>query len=153
MSFISTLEPNVLLYILSTISEGISALGMNPNSLEVYWWLELSYFYLTQDTTISTSCCSALDHIVTYLYKQLTKKKRKKETNSLTNGVDNDLTTLIQVYRQQTQIFQQMLNTVLNIMLFEDCRNQWSMSRPLFALILLNEQVRHHERLITITVN
>jgi len=36
-----------------------------------------------------------------------------------------------------------MLSTVLNIIMFEDCRNQWSMSRPLLGLILLNEEVRH----------
>jgi len=35
----------------------------------------------------------------------------------------------------------QMLSTVLNIIMFEDCRNQWSMSRPLLGLILLNEEV------------
>ena len=35
----------------------------------------------------------------------------------------------------------QMLQTVLNIIMFEDCRNQWSMSRPLLGLILLNEEV------------
>jgi len=33
-----------------------------------------------------------------------------------------------------------MLSTVLNIIMFEDCRNQWSMSRPLLGLILLNEE-------------
>lgn len=36
-----------------------------------------------------------------------------------------------------------MLSTVLNIIMFEDCRNQWSMSRPLLGLILLNEEVGH----------
>lgn len=36
----------------------------------------------------------------------------------------------------------QMLSTVLNIIIFEDCRNQWSMSRPLLGLILLNEKVK-----------
>lgn len=37
-----------------------------------------------------------------------------------------------------------MLQTVLNIIMFEDCRNQWSMSRPLLGLILLNEEVSIH---------
>ena len=37
------------------------------------------------------------------------------------------------------EIFQQMLSTIMNIIMFEDCRNQWSMSRPLLGLILLNE--------------
>lgn len=41
-----------------------------------------------------------------------------------------------------------MLSTVLNIIIFEDCRNQWSMSRPLLGLILLNEKVKHPTRLL-----
>lgn len=47
----------------------------------------------------------------------------------------------------------QMLSTVLNIIIFEDCRNQWSMSRPLLGLILLNEKVKpsaHLDRLPTL---
>lgn len=38
-------------------------------------------------------------------------------------------------------VFRQILQTVLNIIIFEECRNQWSMSRPLLGLILLNEEV------------
>ena len=117
ISFIATLRPEVFVYILSTISEGLTAF----------------------DSLISTSCCSALDHIITYLFKQLTKKKRASPTN-IDNVTSQDI-TLIQVYQQQPQVFQQMLNNVLNIVIFEDCRNQWSMSRPLLGLILLNEQV------------
>jgi len=33
---------------------------------------------------------------------------------------------------------QQPLMTILNIIMFEDCKNQWSMSRPLLGLILIN---------------
>uniref|UniRef100_A0A4W5MNF4 Exportin 7 n=1 Tax=Hucho hucho TaxID=62062 RepID=A0A4W5MNF4_9TELE len=84
MNFIASLEPHVVMYILSSISEGLTAL----------------------DTMVCTGCCSSLDHIVTYLFKQVTT----------------------------------MLSTVLNIIIFEDCRNQWSMSRPLLGLILLNEK-------------
>lgn len=29
----------------------------------------------------------------------------------------------------------------MNTIVFEDCRNQWSVSRPLLGLILLNEKV------------
>lgn len=29
----------------------------------------------------------------------------------------------------------------MNIIMYEDCRNQWSMSRPLLPLLLLNEEV------------
>merc|ERR1712008_372733 len=50
---------------------------------------------------------------------------------------END--ALVQVVKMHPEILQQMLQTVLNIIMFEDCRNQWSMSRPLLGLILLNE--------------
>ena len=51
---------------------------------------------------------------------------------------END--ALVQVVKMRPEILQQMLTTVLNIVMFEDCRNQWSMSRPLLGLILLNEE-------------
>ncbi len=37
--------------------------------------------------------------------------------------------TSFQVIKVHPEILQQMLSTVLNIIMFEDCRNQWSMSR------------------------
>ncbi len=111
MIFISMLEPQVFLYILSSISDGLGAL----------------------DSVISTNCCSSLDHILTYLFKILSKQKRQQQQQQ-TQSV------LLQVYQQQAQVFQQVLTTVVNIIVFEDCRNQWSMSRPLLGLILLNEQ-------------
>ncbi|XP_063391153.1 exportin-7-A-like [Cydia fagiglandana] len=46
----------------------------------------------------------------------------------------------IQVLQQRPEIMQQLLATVLNVIMFEDCCNQWSMSRPLLGLILLNEE-------------
>lgn len=123
MSFISMLEPQVFLYILSTISDGLGSI----------------------DSIISTSCCSALDHIITFLFKNLTKQKRtqqqQQQTNDKTTSAVNGSSPLMQVYEQQPQVFQQLLNTVINIIVFEDCKNQWSMSRPLLGLILLNEQV------------
>lgn len=135
MSFISLLEPQVFLYILSTISDGLGSL----------------------DSIISTSCCSALDHIITYLFKNLTKQKRTQQQTQ-PNEQQQQQSPLVQVYHQQPQVFQQLLATVINIIIFEDCRNQWSMSRPLLGLILLNEQVfltnfisNHHKVLIFIS--
>lgn len=49
----------------------------------------------------------------------------------------------LQVLELHAGILQQILSTVLNIIMFDECRNQWSMSRPLLGLILLNEQVIH----------
>lgn len=47
----------------------------------------------------------------------------------------------LEVLKQHPEILQQILSTVLNVIMFEDCRSQWSMSRPLLGLILLNEEV------------
>ncbi|KAJ8026013.1 Exportin-7 [Holothuria leucospilota] len=105
MNFIATLEAQVFLHILSSISEGLTAL----------------------DTMVCTGCCATLDHIVTYLFKQLHKTGKNKE----------QFPKIMDIPRE---ILQQMLSTVLNIIMFEECRNQWSMSRPLLGLILLNEE-------------
>lgn len=114
MAFVSMLEPQVFMYILSSISDGLSAV----------------------DSVVSTNCCSSLDHILSYLFKMLSKQKRQQQQQQ-----QQQPSVLLQVYQQQAQVFQQVLTTVINIIVFEDCRNQWSMSRPLLALILLNEQV------------
>ncbi|XP_066968940.1 exportin-7 isoform X8 [Macrobrachium rosenbergii] len=111
MNFLSTLEPNVFLYVLSSISEGLSAI----------------------DTMVCSGCCATLDHIVSYLYKVLHNKSKK-------GTVDLESDALVRVMKHQPSILQQMLATVLNIIMFEDCRNQWSMSRPLLPLILLNNE-------------
>ncbi|XP_033633482.1 exportin-7-like isoform X2 [Asterias rubens] len=109
MGFLSSLEPRVFLHILSSISEGLTAL----------------------DTMVCTGCCATLDSIVTYLFKRISKstsKKAKKENDNFPR-----------IMEVPPAILQQMLSSVLNIIMFEDCRNQWSMSRPLLGLVLLNE--------------
>ncbi|XP_046658965.1 exportin-7 isoform X2 [Homalodisca vitripennis] len=121
MSFLATLEPSVFLYILSSISEGLTALGAH-----------LNYF---TDTMVCTGCCATLDHIVTYLFKQLSQKGKKPRRGVVVNNE-----VFLQVLELHPEILQQILSTVLNVIMFEDCRNQWSMSRPLLGLILLNEE-------------
>ncbi|KAF7412415.1 hypothetical protein HZH66_001311 [Vespula vulgaris] len=117
MVFLSTLEPRVFLYILSSISEGLTAL----------------------DTMVCTGCCATLDHIVTYLFKQLYQKAGgyPGRKNAVVPGGGE---LFLEVLKQHPEILQQILSTVLNVIMFEDCRNQWSMSRPLLGLILLNEE-------------
>jgi exportin-7 len=117
MNFLASLEPTVFLYILASISEGLNAL----------------------DTMVCTGCCATLDHIVTYLFRWIS-KNNKKSTNSNQNANHKDgEATCLKVLEVHPEILQQMLSTILNIIMFEDCRNQWSMSRPLLGLILLNE--------------
>ncbi|XP_056631619.1 exportin-7 isoform X1 [Diorhabda sublineata] len=124
MSFLSTLEPQVFLYILSSISEGLTALGGHLNHFT--------------DTMVCTGCCATLDHIVTYLFKQLTQKVYPGKEQRVGMTANSDM--FLKVLEMHPEILQQILSTVLNVIMFEDCRNQWSMSRPLLGLILLNEE-------------
>ncbi|XP_044172715.1 exportin-7-like [Acropora millepora] len=112
MNFLSSLEPRVFIYILSSILEGLTAL----------------------DIMVCTGCCGTLDFIVTHLFKTLS-KRRKKNLPAL-----DQQPPCLRILESHPEMIQQMLSTVLNIVMFEDCKNQWSMSRPLLGLILLNEK-------------
>jgi len=90
---------------------------------------------------VCTGCCTILDNIVSYIFKQRSIKvvttfpSKKLRRNIITP--DNDM--FIKVTDMHPEILQNILSTLLNIVMFEDCRNQWSMSRPLLGLILLCE--------------
>ncbi|KAJ2939897.1 hypothetical protein O0L34_g6601 [Tuta absoluta] len=116
MPFLANLQPEATLYILCSISEGLTALN----------------------TSVCTGCCATLDHIVTYLFKQLLQKSSNKVTNPRAPPPETS-SMFVEVLQRRPEIMQQLLVTVLNVIMFEDCCNQWSMSRPLLGLILLNE--------------
>uniref|UniRef100_A0A2S2N7A0 Exportin-7-A n=4 Tax=Aphidini TaxID=33387 RepID=A0A2S2N7A0_SCHGA len=85
--------------------------------------------------SICTGCCTTLDHIVTYVFKQLLLKGKKvRRRMQQVNEI------FLRTLETHLGVFRQILQTVLNIIIFEECRNQWSMSRPLLGLILLNEE-------------
>ncbi|XP_037056438.1 ran-binding protein 17 isoform X1 [Peromyscus leucopus] len=115
MSFITNLEPPVLLYVLTSLSEGLTTL----------------------DTVVSSSCCTSLDYMVTYLFKHLAKEGKKplQCRESVQAGQ-----RLLHFMQRNPDVLQQMMSVLMNTIVFEDCRNQWSVSRPLLGLILLNEK-------------
>ncbi|XP_040429550.1 ran-binding protein 17 isoform X4 [Cygnus olor] len=115
MSFITSLEPRVLIYILTSISEGLTAI----------------------DTIVSSSCCASLDYIVTYLFKHIAKEGKKTLRR---REISQDGQRLFNFMQQNPEVLQQMMSILMNTIIFEDCRNQWSVSRPLLGLILLNEK-------------
>ncbi|XP_059864389.1 ran-binding protein 17 isoform X3 [Delphinus delphis] len=115
MSFVTNLETPVLLYVLTSISEGLSTL----------------------DTVVSSSCCTSLDYIVTYLFKHIAKEGRKPLRCREAAQAGQRLLHFMQ---QNPEVLQQMMSVLMNTIVFEDCRNQWSVSRPLLGLILLNEK-------------
>lgn len=60
-------------------------------------------------------------------------------TKKLRQVVEPDSNMFLEVTERHPEILQRILSTLLNVVMFEDCKNQWSMSRPLFVLILLYE--------------
>ena len=56
---------------------------------------------LFPDTMVCTSCCAILDHIVTFLFKQLTKSGKSSATNSWpkSSGETKNFNNLLDVPR------------------------------------------------------
>lgn len=114
---------------------------------------------------ICSGCCSTLDFIVSYIFKQLQLKGtfffgslknfckiiiinfietcfsvatfQTKKLNR--QGIPPENNMFLKVMEIHPEILQNILSTMLNIIMFEDCKNQWAMSRPLFVLMLLYE--------------
>lgn len=73
MNFLAALDPNMFLYILQSISEGLSALGKANLVIPSPFNFNMS----AVDTMVCAGCCATLDHIVTYLFKQWTLKSKQ----------------------------------------------------------------------------
>ena len=87
------------------------------------------------DVTISSHCASAIDNLVSHYLVSLQ-----------TDAVDiNDSATppeIVEIKRllaENPQALPAILGTLLEYVLLEDVTNQWSLSRPLLPLIILNE--------------
>jgi len=121
MSFLASLPAQVIHHILATITEGLTAL----------------------DTMICTCCCTSLDHIVTYLFRTISTTLPNGDSISLKRKHEGELQReqhFLQVMMERRDLLETALSTVLHTIMFEDCRNQWSMSRPLLGLVLINQE-------------
>lgn len=111
---------------------------------------------------IISGCCVTLDNILSYIFKQKSKLTSSPDfhiinlhiftifhvqfeaqatfpTKKLRQVSEPDSNMFLEVTERHPEILQRILSTLLNVVMFEDCKNQWSMSRPLFVLILLYE--------------
>jgi len=92
------------------------------------------------DSVVCIGCCGTLDHIVTFFFKNLNKSKRK-EASTMSVISQSQQTSFLRLLELHSELFQQMLSTIMNTLMLDKCRYQWPMSRPLLGLILLNEDV------------
>ncbi|KAK2991730.1 hypothetical protein RJ640_004258 [Escallonia rubra] len=84
------------------------------------------------DSSISTQCAAAIDNLAAFYF------------NNITMGDTPTSPAAINLARQiaeRPSMFAEILKTLFEIVLFEDCGNQWSLSRPMLSLILISEQI------------
>ncbi|KAK4771663.1 hypothetical protein SAY87_032195 [Trapa incisa] len=84
------------------------------------------------DSSISSQCASAVDNLAAFYF------------NNITMGESPTSPAAINLARHVADcpnLFPEILKTLFEIVLFEDCGNQWSLSRPMLSLVLINEQI------------
>ncbi|CAK7336403.1 unnamed protein product [Dovyalis caffra] len=84
------------------------------------------------DTNISSQCASAVDNLAAYYF------------NNITMGETPTSPAAINLARHIADcpnLFPELLKTLFEIVLFEDCGNQWSLSRPMLSLTIISEQI------------
>lgn len=99
---------------------------------------------------ISTQCCSALDFMLTFFFTQRQRGRDTPALHAMTMHVNSqpgrELIFAVAVFVLTRLVFTDLLprlmQTLLSAVIFEDAQNQWSLSRPLLCLIVLDRQVR-----------
>eukprot|EP00798_Chlamydomonas_sp_ICE-L_P019293 gene19293-25939_t len=86
------------------------------------------------DVAISSSCASAIDNLAGFYFRSVV---RGGEAMSSPPGTQQ----IAEHIRLAPHLFPEVLKTLFEIVLFEECSNQWSLSRPMLSLILINEQI------------
>ncbi|KAG5556058.1 hypothetical protein RHGRI_006622 [Rhododendron griersonianum] len=84
------------------------------------------------DANILSQCASAVDNLATYYF------------NNITVGDSPTTPAALKLARHVADcpgVFPEILKTLFEIVLFEDCGNQWSLSRPMLSLILISEEM------------
>ncbi|XP_024031073.1 exportin-7 [Morus notabilis] len=82
--------------------------------------------------SISSQCASALDHLASFYFFNVTMGDSPTSPAAL---------NLAQRVTDCPGLFPQILKTLFEIIIFEDCGNRWSLSRPMLSLILINEEM------------
>ncbi|XP_010558032.1 PREDICTED: exportin-7-like isoform X2 [Tarenaya hassleriana] len=84
------------------------------------------------DTSISSQCAVSVDYLATFYFDNITMDEAPSSPAAL---------RLAQHIADCSSLFPEILKTLFEIVLFEDCGNQWSLSRPILSLILISEQI------------
>ena len=83
------------------------------------------------DVSVSSQCAAALDSLAGHCFRHM---PSGEEPTPCGAAIADHL-------RQHPDLFPRALSSLFEIVLFEDCTNQWSLSRPMLSLILVVEPV------------
>ncbi|CAF1111864.1 unnamed protein product [Rotaria sordida] len=81
--------------------------------------------FLSSEQIIQNSCCVYLDTLLSYVFRLV--KKQLASTNLMNN------------IHEYENLFRQILINLLNGIIYSECKNIYTVSKPLLGLILLNE--------------
>ncbi|XP_019186899.1 PREDICTED: exportin-7-like isoform X2 [Ipomoea nil] len=84
------------------------------------------------DANIKSQCASAVDNLASFYFECITAGESPTSPAAL---------KLAQHFSDCPNIFLEILKTLFEIVLFEDCGNQWSLSRPMLSLILISDEM------------
>lgn len=84
------------------------------------------------DASVSSQCASAIDSLAVFYFNHITSGEAPTSPASV---------NLARHIAECPSLFPEILKTLFEIVLFEDCGNQWSLSRPMLSLILISEQI------------
>lgn len=84
------------------------------------------------DVGISSQCASAIDNLATFYFNITTMGEAPTSPAAI---------NLASHIAECPSLLPEILRTLFEIVLFEDCGNQWNLSRPMLSLILLSEQM------------
>jgi len=85
------------------------------------------------DVSVSTQCAASIDLIAQFLFNN----------TPITEASNPAARSIAQHFAAMPNLAPEILRSLFEIVLFEDCTNQWSLSRPMLSLILVNEQIFH----------
>lgn len=120
-----------LLEVLCHNHMGVVAACDSPTFVHLVRSLEVGLRSL--DVSISSQCAAAIDNIAAFYFRAM--------NPSVGENPAVGAEALVQHMSAQPALLPDMLRTLFDIVLFEDCSNQWSLSRPMLSLILVNEQI------------
>uniref|UniRef100_A0A7S1SV05 Exportin-7/Ran-binding protein 17 TPR repeats domain-containing protein n=1 Tax=Tetraselmis chuii TaxID=63592 RepID=A0A7S1SV05_9CHLO len=83
------------------------------------------------DVAISSKCAAAVDNLAAFYFKSVTQAEGGTPSVAAQNMAEH--------IRLKPNQFPDILRCLFEIVLFEECSNQWSLSRPMLSLILINE--------------